>query len=236
MAVRLLSFAIVLLFIALPGSVTYAQQKEDTVIVKSNNGDTSIAIKDSAAKTKDTTVIAKKLRKGGLTAKDDSVINKYNPTGATIRSAIIPGWGQFYNKKYWKIPIVYAALGITAGVFFYNIKEYKLLRQAVIYRLDGIPSNDSLVAPELQPLSTPSLQAYRNEFRQNVDYSVLVFLLFWGLNVVDATVDAHLKTFDVSPNISMKIRPDFNYTSNVPGISLVFFFKDKSKLPGMPIP
>ena len=170
MAVRLLSFAIVLLFIALPGSVTYAQQKEDTVIVKSNNGDTSIAIKDSAAKTKETTVIAKKLRKGGLTAKDDSVINKYNPTGATIRSAIIPGWGQFYNKKYWKIPIVYAALGITAGVFFYNIKEYKLLRQSVIYRLDGIPSNDSLVAPELQPLAPPSLHAYRNEFTQYVDY------------------------------------------------------------------
>jgi len=236
MAVRLLSFAIVLLFILLPGSVTYAQQKEDTVIAKSNDGDTPVALKDSAGKKKDTTVIAKKMRKGGLTAKDDSVINKYNPTGATIRSAIIPGWGQFYNKKYWKIPIVYAALGITAGVFFYNVKEYKLLRQAVIYRLDGIPSNDTLVAPELRLLSTPSLQAYRNEFRQNVDYSVLVFLLFWGLNVVDATVDAHLKTFDVSPNISMKIQPNLNYLSGSPGVSLVFFFKDKSKLSRMPIP
>jgi len=236
MAVRLLSFAIILLFIMLPGSVIYAQQKEDTAIVKSNNGDTSIAVKDSAAKTKDTTVITKKSRKVSLTAKDDSVINKYNPTGATIRSAIIPGWGQFYNKKYWKIPIVYAALGITAGVFFYNIKTYKLLRQAVIYRLDGIPSNDSLIAPDLRALSTSSLQSYRNEFRQNVDYSVLVFFLFWGLNVVDATVDAHLKTFDVSPDIGMKIQPNLNYLSGSPGVSLVFFFKEKSNLPTMPLP
>lgn len=236
MAVRLLSFAIVLLLIVLPGSVTYAQQKEDTVITKSNNGDTSIAVKDSTAKTKDTTVIAKKMKKGGLSPKDDSVINKYNPTGATIRSAIIPGWGQFYNKKYWKIPIVYAALGITASVFFYNLKEYKLLRQAVIYRLDTIPSNDALIPLELQPLSTPALQSYRNEFRQNVDYSVLVFLLFWGLNVVDATVDAHLKTFDVSPNVGMKIQPNLNYMGGSSGVSLVFFFKEKNNLPRMPIP
>lgn len=236
MAVRLLSFTFILLFIALFGPVTYAQQKEDTVIIKSNSGDTSIAVKDSVPKAKDTIVTKKKSRKAILSAKDDSVINKYNPTGATIRSAIIPGWGQFYNKKYWKIPIVYAALGITASVFFYNLKTYKLLRQAVIYRLDGIPSNDTLIAPDLQPLSTPSLQSYRNEFRQNVDYSVLVFLLFWGLNVVDATVDAHLKTFNVSPDISMKIRPGFNYASSSPGISFVFFFKEKSNLPTMPLP
>src|SRR5258708_39171012 len=63
-------------------------------------------------------------------AKKDSIVpkkiasdtvKKFNPSTATIRSAIIPGWGQAYNKKYWKIPLVYGALGTTAGIFFYNL-------------------------------------------------------------------------------------------------------------------
>jgi hypothetical protein len=62
----------------------------------------------------------------------------------------------------------------------------------------------------------------------------LVFLLFWGLNVVDATVDAHLKAFDVSPDIGMKLKPSLS--TNNPGISLVFFFKDKSDQPLLPLP
>jgi hypothetical protein len=234
MALRLLFFTLLLLLILLPASPAHAQQKEDTVLIKNNKEDTSIVKKDTAASAKDTTVIAQKSEKG-LTAKEDSVINKYNPTGATIRSAIIPGWGQFYNKKYWKIPIVYAALGITGGVFFYNLKTYKLLRQAVVYRLDTISANDALIDPRFKNLSTSAIRNYRNEYRQNIDYSVLVFFLFWGLNVVDATVDAHLKTFDVSPDISMKIRPNLNYL-NSPGVSFVFFFKEKSKLPLMPLP
>ena len=66
---------------------------------------------------------------------------------ATLRSAVLPGWGQAYNKKYWKIPIVYGALGVTTGVFFYNLKTYKQLRKAVIYRSDKDTSNDNLIDP-----------------------------------------------------------------------------------------
>lgn len=157
----------------------------------------------------------------------DTSARKYNPKVATFRSAVLPGWGQAYNKKYWKIPIVYGALGITAYIFFDNLKTYKLLREAVIYRLDTIPANDALIDRQFINLSTESIRSYRNTFRQNVDYSVLVFILFWGLNVVDATVDAHLKTFDVSDDISLKIKPGFNPYANTGGISLVFAFKDK---------
>ena len=57
-------------------------------------------------------------------------IKKFNTRTATLRSAMIPGWGQIYNKKYWKLPLVYGGLGITAGVFQYNVKNYNLLRQA----------------------------------------------------------------------------------------------------------
>lgn len=157
----------------------------------------------------------------------DTSAKKFNPKVATFRSAVLPGWGQAYNKKYWKIPIIYGALGTTAAIFFYNLKTYKKLRQAVIYRSDTITANDVLIDPQFITLSSESLRTYRNSFRQNVDYSVLVFLIFWGLNVVDATVDAHLKAFDVSDNISLRIKPRYDPLFKSGGINLAFCFKDK---------
>ncbi|CAN5178890.1 hypothetical protein BH09BAC2_BH09BAC2_12180 [soil metagenome] len=159
----------------------------------------------------------------------DTTAKKFNPKIATLRSALIPGWGQAYNKKYWKIPIIYAALGTTAGIFIYNNKYYKKLRQAYIYRTDTIKENDALVDPEFINLSTESIRSYRNEFRQNIDYSVLFFILFWGLNVVDATVDAHLKSFDVSDDLSLKIKPFLLKNNNTAGITLALSFKDPHK-------
>ena len=121
-------------------------------------------------------------------------IKKFNTRTATLRSAMIPGWGQIYNKKYWKLPLVYGGLGITASVFQYNVKNYNLLRQAFSYRTDTISSNDALIDPRFKNLSTNAIQSYRTSFRQNVDYTVLFFIAFWGLNVIDATVDANLKS------------------------------------------
>ena len=104
-------------------------------------------------------------------------VQKFEPRKATIRSAIFPGWGQIYNKKYWKLPLVWGALGITAGTYFYNVKYYRLLRKAYIYRSDTDATNDDLVDPQFRNLSTESIRSYRNSFRQNVDYSVLFFIL-----------------------------------------------------------
>jgi len=157
----------------------------------------------------------------------DTSAKKFNPKIATFRSAVLPGWGQAYNKKYWKIPVVYGALGITAFIFFDNLKTYQKLREAIVLRSDTIAGNDILVDERFRNLSTGAIRTNRSLYRQNVDYSVLVFIIFWGLNVVDATVDAHLKAFDVSDNISLKIKPGYNPTSNTGGISLVFSFKDK---------
>jgi hypothetical protein len=148
-------------------------------------------------------------------------LQKFEPRKATIRSAILPGWGQLYNKKYWKAPLVWGALGVTAGIYIYNVKYYRLLKNAYIYRNNG---QDSLVDPEFRNLSTESIRSYRNSFRQNVDYSVLFFLLFWGLNVVDATVDAHLKAFDVSDDLSLQIKPGYSEMANTSGLSLVLSF------------
>jgi hypothetical protein len=157
----------------------------------------------------------------------DSTKKKFDPRVATFRSAVLPGWGQIYNKKYWKLALVYPALGITAGVFFYNLKTYKDLRKSFILKTDTIPSNDIQIPELYRNLSAESLRSYRNEFRQNIDYSVLVFLIFWGLNVVDATVDAHLKAFDVSDDISMKIKPGYNSGTNKTGVAIVFSLRDK---------
>jgi hypothetical protein len=158
----------------------------------------------------------------------DSVTGKrkHNPRTATIRSAILPGWGQAYNKKYWKIPIVYAALGITAGVFNYNIKEYKKIQYAYGVLITKDTANFKNVSKELQPFielnAQSSLRNIRSEFRQNIDYSVLIFILMWGLNVVDATVDGHLKEFDVSDNLSLKIKPSLQSLPSTAGISFIF--------------
>lgn len=153
--------------------------------------------------------------------KKDSV---HVPRKATLRSAVIPGWGQAYNKKYWKIPIVWGALGTAAGFFVYNRREYIDARDAYRYMMDTIASNDALIKPKFRPVDPEAVRQYRIAVRQYVDYSVLAFILLWGLNVVDATVDGHLKAFDVNDNLSLKINPTYNPISKQANVGLVFSF------------
>ena len=171
-------------------------------------------------------------------SKSDSVptkdsVRKHSPRKASIRSAIIPGWGQIYNKKYWKLPLVYAGIGIPGYLIFDNKRWYDRSRYALAVAASNPPNTDSLakVHPELRALtearSVNSLRNYRNEFRRNMDYSILITLLFWGLNVIDATVDAHLKDFDVSDEISLKIKPVIMTGTRTPGLSFVFSLNDK---------
>lgn len=178
-------------------------------------------------------------------AKADSVRRAFSPKKATIRSAILPGWGQIYNKRYWKLPIIYGALGTTAYVFFYNISTYRDLRFAYKAKYEaGLapfdpanprpgPYRDSTNFFKINPIYLPydanSLRLYRDEFRTNIDYSVLVFLLFWGLNVVDATVDAHLKLFDVNPDLSFKFKFGPSQMAGTTGVSLVLAFDKRKK-------
>jgi hypothetical protein len=169
-------------------------------------------------------------------AKADSIRRAFSPKKATIRSAILPGWGQAYNKKYWKIPIVYGALGVSAGIFFYNLKNYREIRFAYAAKFrasqPGATAADSVdyfnIDPTLVRFDINSLRSFRDEFRSNIDYSVLAFILLWGLNVVDATVDAHLKTFDVSPDLSFKIKLGPSQMAGTTGLSFVLALKNKS--------
>lgn len=148
---------------------------------------------------------------------------KYNPNIAIKRSLILPGWGQYTNKKYWKIPIIYGALGTTGFIFFKNLSQYKDAKQAFILATDNDPTNDFRIKePYFSVKDQPQrIQSFRNAVRQNVDYSVLFFIAFWGLNVADAAVDAHLKTFDVSDNLSLQFKPGHSEMANTNGLSLV---------------
>lgn len=168
----------------------------------------------------------------------DSITNAVSPRKAAIRSAIIPGWGQVYVrkemkgsfvKKYWKVPVIYGALGTSAGVFVYNLQWYRRTRFAYTTLATRDTANFGRIHPKLQSFVQSSdlsyLQYYRNEFRRDVDYSVLFFVLLWGLNVVDATVDAHLKSFDVSNDLSLRIKPGYSGQAGTHGLSLVLHIK-----------
>lgn len=198
--------------LALPFFV--AAQNKDTLIVKDTSGNIVIGARpDTTNKIKVDTAEKK----------------KHSPGKAALRSAIFPGLGQIYNKKYWKLPIVYTAVGIPVALFFDNKTWYNRSRYAlaVAASTSDPPNADSLSAvhSQLRPLvdakSTNSILRYRNEFRRNMDYSILFTLLFWGLNIVDATVDAHLKGFDVSDDLNASIRPAL-LPGNAVGFTIAF--------------
>ena len=147
------------------------------------------------------------------TPKKDS-IPYHNPKIATRRSALIPGWGQAYNRQYWKIPIAYGIIAIPVVMYVYNNDYYKKMKFAYEARYKEEVLNDNSDVPKIDPelvnLPINSLLNYRNQYRRDRDYSVLFFLIAWGFQVADATVFAHLKQFDVSNNLSMQVKPQID--------------------------
>ena len=142
---------------------------------------------------------------------------EHSPKVAGIASAIVPGLGQAYNKKYWKIPIVYAALATSGYFIYYNYTIYSNFRKAYDLRIDGDSTTFltsfnlwyvfSTQTVYLTNYSDYDLQQLENTYRRYVDISVLVTFAVYALNIVDAVVDAHLYNFDVSDNLSMNVKP-----------------------------
>lgn len=194
MCAKIIQSCLFVVLLVSSANCLFAQEKS-----KPNKGKQATLVTDSATKSpsKDTT---RKVR--SIAAK------------ASLRSAILPGLGQVYNKKYWKVPIVYGILAIPVSTFSYNSTWYKKTRFAYSARSDRDSTNDKLIAPELQPLATASLKLYRNEFRKGMDFSILGLLVLWGLNVADAAVDGHLKTFDISDDLSMRLKPNLSTGRN----------------------
>ena len=179
------------------------------------------------------TLIQKKAKDTGNTKQIADTVKKVRSIAskAALRSAIMPGLGQIYNKKYWKLPLVYGALAFPISTFNYNRTWYRKTRFAYAVRINKDTANYLTIDPELQPLSSASLKLYRNEFRKNMDFSIIGLLLLWGVNVIDATVDGHLRTFDISDDLSLKVKPVISNNLSSGGMSLTLNFRKKEFSP-----
>ena len=137
-----------------------------------------------------------------------------SPRKAAILSSTLPGLGQIYNKKYWKIPIIYAGLLTSAYYINDNNVQYKLYKDAYLKRLDNNPDNDDFVGE----YSSGDLLILKDFYRRNREVSILCFVGTYIINVLDASVDAHLFDYDISEDISLQMTPIS--TANFNGLSL----------------
>lgn len=149
----------------------------------------------------------------------------HSPKKATIYSAILPGLGQAYNKKYWKIPLVYAGFAGIGYFINWNNNYYQTYKQAYSDLTDGDDTTNShldLPASKYYNLDDPTeysnfrtgLSKQQNYFRRNRDLLIISIFGFYGLNIIDASVDAHLFNFDISDDLSLNWQPSLNTVDN----------------------
>ena len=152
-----------------------------------------------------------------------STIQKYNPTKAGLYSAVFPGLGQYYNKKYWKIPIVWGAVGTGVGIIVYNDKQYRRYRTAFLAELNGQPHEfDDLPYVDATVLGNTQDRAKRQR-----DYAIAITGVLYILNIVDAVVDAHLYDQKKDPDLAIKptiIYDGLGVSNGKAGLSLSFRF------------
>lgn len=133
------------------------------------------------------------------------ITDSHPPKRAAAYSAILPGLGQAYNQKYWKIPIIYAGIAGLGYVVKFNNDNYQKFKDAYIVRVDG----DPLTIDEYENKYTEgNLNTLQEYYHRNRDLSIIGCAAFYVLNIIDATVDAHLFKFDVSDDLSMTLRPE----------------------------
>ncbi len=148
-------------------------------------------------------------------------INPLSPAKAAFYSAILPGLGQAYNKKYWKIPLVLGAIGTTLYFYSTNNTKYHEFRDAYKDRLAGISN------PKYGYLDDSRLIEAQRFYKRNRDLSLLLTFAFYALNIIDANVDAHLGQFNVNDNLSVRpdLYPDVRYMKPTFGVALNYKFK-----------
>ncbi len=146
------------------------------------------------------------------------------PSRAAFYSAVLPGLGQAYNKKYWKIPIVYA--GMATGVYFYmrNDDDYDRFRNAYKRRLAGFTDDEFYGTGSTPVISNDRLIDAQKSAQKNKDVSIIVAVAFYLVNIIDANVDAHLKQYNISDDLSLspKLDADNSISQANYGLSLKF--------------
>lgn len=166
--------------------------------------------------------------------------SKIIPRVSTLHSLMIPGWGQINNRQYWKLPLVAGAFVTLGLIANYNHQRYVKYRD-YYYIVSPHTEDPSYVPPStvavpyedgvIRDLDVNQLKRLNDGFRRNRDYTFIGIAVAWAFNVVDANVSAHLKTFDVSDDISLKIKPNFEFDPISKGmfssVSLTFNFKNR---------
>jgi len=140
----------------------------------------------------------------------------HSPRKATIYSAVFPGMGQMYNRKYWKVPLVYGGFA-TLGYFInFNNEQYTLYKQAYSDIIDTDPYTNShldlkvpenLLRPERISNFIEALRREKDNWRRNRDLVVIGTVVFYAVNIIDASVDAHFFNFDISDDLTINWVP-----------------------------
>lgn len=153
-----------------------------------------------------------------------SYASKYDPRKAILFAAVLPGLGQIYNKKYWKLPLVYGGfIGFGYGVHFYNT-GYKELKNGLFLLLDTGAETVPVLGYDLDE---EQLRRYTDIYRRQRDFFIILTAGMYLLQMVDAHVDAHLKEFDLNPNLQVSVQPVMNndvLTGRTTGFSVILKF------------
>ena len=204
---------------------TSANTKQDTLNVISSEKKLTWGQKDSIRlikqKKKDSVISAKKLVKKNIRiAKREERriknIRPYDalaPSKAAFYSAILPGLGQAYTGKYWKIPIVYGALGTGIGIALWNRNQLNDVRDVFKDRLRGIPNENLTILDE------EALARAQRTFRQDQELAILITIGIYALNIIDANVTAHLQQYNLNENLSIAPKVNINQNSEFTNIN-----------------
>ena len=147
-------------------------------------------------------------------------LDPLRPSKAAFYSAVLPGLGQAYNKRYWKIPVVLGSIGTSVYFYIRNDKEYKRYRSAFKRRLAGFKDDEFY-----NIISDDGLIRAQDQFRRNKEMSMLISLGLYALNIIDANVDAHLLQFNVDENLSLNPHYQYNPMENSSDLGLTLNFK-----------
>jgi hypothetical protein len=152
---------------------------------------------------------------------------RHSTAKAAVFSAVIPGLGQAYNKKYWKIPIIYAGFAVFGYFVVSNNKEFQKYKEAYIYTANGDTSYNP--NPYIGKYNQTQLKEGMDFYKRNRDLSIILTGLWYTLNILEAYVDAHFFNYDISDDISMHVGPaavniPAATSAPAPGIKVAFKF------------
>ena len=157
-----------------------------------------------------TVITADTIVKSSKPKKSVKAKKPHSPQTATIMSACLPGLGQIYNGKWWKVPIVYAGLGGLGYMAYSNYSEYRSYLHAYEYKTGDLPVGTTLNNHETDlanRYTESQLQTYKESYRRDFELYTIITVAWYGLNILDACVDGHLYTYDISDDLSFSIDP-----------------------------